>query len=218
MRFAVADYPTYVFDCDGVILDSNSLKSEAFRALASPFGAAAADALLEYHHRHGGVSRQQKLAWFLDSVLGLRGTERELLEARMLGDFGRICSERLADCPTVPGVEAFLRSLPRAARAFVVSGGAQSEVEAALQARDLSRHFVSILGNPASKRQNMQQLRAAGLFARGGLYFGDAELDMELAGEFALDFVFVYGVSEWRDGCERCPHRQVADFTELQAA
>ena len=86
MRFAVADYPTYVFDCDGVILDSNSLKSEAFRALASPFGAAAADALLEYHHRHGGVSRQQKLAWFLDSVLGLRGTERELLAA-MKKDF-----------------------------------------------------------------------------------------------------------------------------------
>jgi hypothetical protein len=50
------------------------------------------------------------------------------------------------------------------------------------------------------------------------VYFGDAELDMQLAVEFGLDFVFVYGASEWRDGRARCAHPQVADFTGLSAA
>ena len=31
MHFAAADYDTLVFDCDGVILDSNRIKTAAFR-------------------------------------------------------------------------------------------------------------------------------------------------------------------------------------------
>lgn len=38
-------YETLVFDCDGVLLDSNRVKTEAFWTVASQFGQAAADAL-----------------------------------------------------------------------------------------------------------------------------------------------------------------------------
>ena len=41
MHFAAADYDTLVFDCDGVILDSNRIKSAAFRTVTAPFGAEA---------------------------------------------------------------------------------------------------------------------------------------------------------------------------------
>ena len=33
-----------------------------------------------------------------------------------------------------------------------------------------------------------------------GIFFGDSQSDMEVAEDYGLDFVFVRGVSEWKDG------------------
>ena len=40
------DIRTWFFDCDGVILDSNAAKTEAFRMVATPYGGEAAEALV----------------------------------------------------------------------------------------------------------------------------------------------------------------------------
>ena len=62
-------YLTLIFDCDGVVLDSNRVKTEAFRAAAMPWGRAAAEALVANHVANGGVSRYEKFASFLEHIL-----------------------------------------------------------------------------------------------------------------------------------------------------
>lgn len=215
MHFAAADYDTLVFDCDGVILDSNRIKSAAFRTVTAPFGAEASARFLDYHHRHGGISRNEKFAHFLDAIVAVAPADRERLLGGLMRDYAAICARELLACPLIPGVAALLASIPPRVAAHVVTGGAQSEVRAVFAARGLDRHFASILGSPTSKRDNMRLLAAAGALRGRALYFGDAELDMQLAGEFGLEFVFVHGVSDWPDGRAHCPHRQIADFTEL---
>lgn len=215
MHFAPADYDTLVFDCDGVILDSNRVKSDAFLSVTLPYGEREAHAFVDWHRRHGGISRNEKFAYFLDEILRVPATGREPLLARLLGSYAAICARELLRCPLVPGVAALLEALPARISAHVVTGGAQSEVRAVFAARGLARHFASVLGSPTSKRDNMHSLAASGAFGGRSLYFGDAELDMHLAEEFGLEFVYVYGVSEWPDGRARCPHPQIADFTEL---
>lgn len=215
MHFAAADYDTLVFDCDGVILDSNRIKSAAFRTVTAPFGAEASARFLDYHHRHGGISRNEKFAHFLDAIVAVAPAERERLLGGLLRDYAAICARELLACPLIPGVAALLASIPPRVAAHVVTGGAQSEVRAVFAARGLDRHFTSILGSPTSKRDNMRLLAAAGALRGRALYFGDAELDMQLAEEFGLEFVFVHGVSDWPDGRAHCPHRQIADFTQL---
>ena len=215
MHFAAADYDTLVFDCDGVILDPNRIKSAAFRTVTAPFGAEASARFLDYHHRHGGISRNEKFAHFLDAIVAVAPAERERLLGGLLRDYAAICARELLACPLIPGVAALLASIPPRVAAHVVTGGAQSEVRAVFAARGLDRHFTSILGSPTSKRDNMRLLAAAGALRGRALYFGDAELDMQLAEEFGLEFVFVHGVSDWPDGRAHCPHPQIADFTEL---
>lgn len=215
MHFAAADYDTLVFDCDGVILDSNRIKSAAFRTVTAPFGAEASTRFLDYHHRHGGISRNEKFAHFLDAIVTVAPADRERLLGGLLSDYAAICARELLACPLIPGVAALLASIPPRVAAHVVTGGAQSEVRAVFAARGLDRHFTSILGSPTSKRDNMRLLAAAGALRGRALYFGDAELDMQLAEEFGLEFVFVHGVSDWPDGRAHCPHPQIADFTEL---
>lgn len=216
MRFAVDEFSTLVFDCDGVILDSNRVKSDAFFAVAAPFGVDHAQRLLEYHHRHGGVSRNEKFAYFLDELVRVPAECRAESLERLLGEYGRICARELLSCPLIPGVAALLKSIPAGVAAYVVTGGAQAEVRDVLSLRGLSNHFADVLGSPASKRDNMKSLECAGALSNRSLYFGDAALDMQLAEEFGLEFVFVYGASDWHDGRAQCRYPQIADFTELQ--
>ena len=54
------DIKSIVFDCDGVVLNSNKLKTQAFYNAALPYGEKAAIALVSYHIKNGGISRNHK--------------------------------------------------------------------------------------------------------------------------------------------------------------
>ncbi len=217
MPFRPEDYDLFVFDCDGVILDSNGIKSQAFFDVALPFGEEQAERFVEYHKLHGGVSRQEKFKYFVAEILAVKTPDRESLEIELVEAYARICRDGLQKCPIIPGVQAFLTGLPRSVRNYVVSGGAQTEVRQALKERHLDQFFSLILGNPRSKRENMQQLFAAGALKGRGAYFGDARLDMELAQQYELDFVFVSGASEWAEADVEYHGERINDFKEVLA-
>ena len=107
----------------------------------------------------------------------------------------------LRSCPEIPGVRVLLEALvSRRIPIHVVSGGDQDEVREALAYHDLARFFHGIHGSPTSKREHLEDLREAGELLPGGVFFGDALLDMELAEGFNLAFVFVAGRTDWPEG------------------
>ena len=59
-------YKTMIFDCDGVLLDSNSAKSDAFYKVALPYGDNCARELLNFHKKNGGISRNKKFDYFVN--------------------------------------------------------------------------------------------------------------------------------------------------------
>src|SRR5690606_29697085 len=114
------DYRSFVFDCDGVILDSNRLQTEAFRAAALPYGVEAAAALVDYHVANGGISRYVKLDRFLREMVprGADGPDlNELLER-----FAAHVREGLLRCDVAERLDELRRSTPTA-RWIVASGG-----------------------------------------------------------------------------------------------
>ena len=60
-------YQTIIFDCDGVILNSNFQKIEAYRNAALNYGASKVQAedLVEHHVQLTGISRYVKFKYFL---------------------------------------------------------------------------------------------------------------------------------------------------------
>jgi len=56
-------YKTLVFDCDGVVLNSNKIKTQAFYEATKQFGHESAQALVDYHVANGGISRYAKFEW-----------------------------------------------------------------------------------------------------------------------------------------------------------
>jgi len=208
-------YELFVFDCDGVILDSNGIKSQAFYDVVHRFGRERAERFVAYHKLRGGVSRQEKFKYFVGEILGVDKSDRVSLEHELIEAYSLICREGLRKCSLIPGIQDFLSGLPANVHNYVVSGGAQTEVRQALQERNLDQFFSLILGNPKSKQENMQQLFDAGALEGRGAYFGDARLDMELARQFGLDFVFVSGASEWAEVEMELQGERIYDFKEL---
>ena len=215
MPFRPDDYELFVFDCDGVILDSNGIKSQAFFDVVHRFGRERAERFVAYHKLHGGISRQEKFKFFVDEILGAARADRASLEHELIEAYGLICREGLQKCSLIAGIQGFLSRLPANVCNYVVSGGAQTEVRQALQERNLDQFFSLILGNPRSKQENMQQLSDASAFEGRGAYFGDARLDMELAQQFGLDFVFVSSASEWAEVEMELQGERIYDFKEL---
>ena len=72
------DYKTWIFDCDGVILDSNQVKSRAFYDTALPYGTNVAEKFLTYHREFGGVSRFEKFRYLFADILGMDHLEPDL--------------------------------------------------------------------------------------------------------------------------------------------
>lgn len=200
-RLSLSDYQTFLFDCDGVILDSNSVKSDAFYELACPFGEDVAREFVRYHKSLGGVSRFEKVRHFVNVMLGEVGNETMVTD--LVSKFGDIVSQRLAECKECPGIRDLLRLVQKSgANAHVVSGGLQSELEFVLSKKGLAPFFSTINGSPRTKNQILSDLIKSGAVARPAIFFGDSRQDHLAAEVASVAFVFVSGFTEmydWQD-------------------
>ncbi|WP_372922295.1 HAD family hydrolase [Roseovarius sp.] len=201
MTLQISAYATLVFDCDGVVLDSNRIKTEAFRAAAAPWGAAAAEALVTHHVANGGISRYAKFAHFVEAILPeyapgrIPGRDGPGLEA-LSSDFARAVREGLMSCAVAEGL-ASLRAATPHARWLIVSGGDQAELREVFTARGLSDLFDGgVYGSPDTKDQILEREIARGLIKKPALFLGDSTYDHRAANQAGLDFLFVSGWTE----------------------
>lgn len=204
----------FIFDCDGVVLDSNEIKSQVFWEIANELaGNAIADKFIEYHQRYGGISRQKKFEYFFSEVWPASdGYDRYVADS--VKKFGEKVFEKLLVCPTISGVESFLSSQP--GDKFIVSGGDQKELREVFRQRGLDKYFVSIHGNPETKPEILQKYIRMEPGKRF-VFFGDSRADYEAASLFNMDFIFVSGRSEfvdWRKYFQDKKIEVVTDFTD----
>lgn len=190
-------YKTYIFDCDGVLLDSNRVKTQAFHEAALVYGGEVAQDFAAYHRAHGGISRQKKFEHLFLKMLGYAELPQDLY-TKALDDYARLVAKGLMECEVLPGVQTFLEALPKESKRFVVSGGAEEEVRWVLKAKNLAHYFDGIYGNPIDKMDLVANLELKeGDYP--AIFFGDARYDHQVASHFGLDFLFLSGVSDFDD-------------------
>lgn len=181
-----------VFDCDGVLLDSNRMKIDAFVSVLSAYPAEAVSRFSAFQQTAFGMSRYRLLDRFFSDFLGRAPAPAEkdaLLEA-----FGAICTERYPRQPVTDGtVETLDRFRASGVPMHVVSGSDQAELRAALATLGLASYFASILGSPETKPNHLGTIRTGDPEAEI-VFVGDAEADWKAAQ--AQDSTFLY-LSTW---------------------
>jgi phosphoglycolate phosphatase-like HAD superfamily hydrolase len=187
-----------VFDCDGVILESTDIKTEAFRALFEKGHPDRLAEILDYHVRHMGISRYVKFRRICTDILGEEYSPAR--EARLAAEFSRLVFDRVLKCPVVPGTREFLREARGRYRCFVASGTPYEELELILRRRRLLGYFEGAWGSPAKKPDVIRRVLRDGPFRKGEVVFvGDAESDWRAAKETGVRFVRRLGSpAEWR--------------------
>lgn len=198
----VKDYKTLVFDCDGVILNSNYVKSLAFYNACLPYGEKAANTLVDYHVANGGISRYKKFEYFLDCIVSRKekGPDMESL----LSAFSYEVRKGLMRCEIAGGLKE-LRAYTSGANWFVVSGGDQSELRDVFSRRGIDSLFDGgIYGSPATKSEILKKRSIGGGLQEPSLFLGDSRYDYLAASEMKMDFAFISGWTEFSDWEQYC--------------
>lgn len=197
-----SNYSTIVFDCDGVILNSNKVKTDAFYFSTLSYGEEAAKAMICYHTANGGVSRYEKFDYFLESILHVKENEKKELKRRLLNSYSCYVRDRLLSCEVAPGLEA-LRACTSSARWLIVSGSDQSELQDVFSKRGIDHLFDGgIFGSPDDKFTILNREISNANIVFPALFVGDSKLDFEASRQSRLEFVYLYGWSEWTKGSE----------------
>jgi phosphoglycolate phosphatase-like HAD superfamily hydrolase len=209
VQLDIKKYKSIVFDCDGVVLDSNLVKTEAYFRTAKSLGAtdAQAQALVDYHVRLGGISRYHKFDWYLREVLYQPATQ-EAVQV-LLDGFARELEVVLMECAVAEGLPELRAASPQA-NWMILSGGDQREIRTLFAKRDLAKYFDGgLFGSPDNKDIVLAREKEKGNLQFPALFIGDSKYDFEAATRAGLDFVFLSGWTEVKDWQSFCAEHQI---------
>lgn len=206
MQIDIKKYKTIVFDCDGVVLDSNVVKTEAYFRTAKSLGATddQAQALVDYHVRLGGISRYHKFDYYLREITHQPVT-KEAIQI-LLDEFARELEVVLMECQIAEGLSALRQATPKASW-MILSGGDQQEIRTLFAKRDLAKYFDGgLFGSPDNKDTVLAREKENGHLQFPALFMGDSKYDFEAATRAGLDFVFLSDwteVADWQAYCQK---------------
>jgi len=195
-------YQTLVFDCDGVVLNSNKIKTQAFYDVAIVYGTEAAQTLKDYHVQNGGISRYAKFEYLITEVLKKPLEKNELQQ--LLESFSHEVKQALMTCEVAEGLGE-LRAKTKHAKWLIVSGSDQAELREVFAARGLEHYFDSgIFGSPDTKDTILERELSNNSITKSALFLGDSKYDYQAAKLAGLDFVFLTDwteVNSWKLWC-----------------
>jgi phosphoglycolate phosphatase-like HAD superfamily hydrolase len=209
----ITRYQTLVFDCDGVILNSNKIKTAAFYEATKHFGHEHAQALVNYHVQSGGISRYAKVKYFISEIL--KQEFDEVLYQNLLARFAQAVKDGLMTCDIAEGLAEL--KLKTQSKWLVVSGGDQSELRDVFAARNLEQYFDGgIFGSPDNKDIILEREISVQNITNPALFLGDSKYDYQAASFANIDFVFLNQWTEVEDWKEFCMTNQLHSISSIQ--
>lgn len=195
----LSDYDLIVFDCDGTLLKSNELKTQALQYSLSHYPEKAVKNFINYHKTHGGISRFTKFQYFFEEIMRIDDYHDEYEDA--LRVFSSDSMQKLRSAPLMPGVLKLLSALGAAGLPLLVASGAEQEdLRFTLKELQIEKFFQYIGGSPDSKTQIVKKFMLKMPFTKiRGLFFGDALSDYEAAINLNFKFICVSEDSEWAE-------------------
>ena len=209
LKVEIQKYKTIVFDCDGVVLDSNIVKTEAYFRTAKNLGATdtQAQALVDYHVKLGGISRYHKFDWYLREIL-CQPVSDAAIQA-LLDDFSRELEVGLMQCKMADGLFELRAATPNA-NWMILSGGDQQEIRALFTKRKLAHMFDGgLFGSPDNKDKVLAREKENGNIHQPALFLGDSTYDFEAAKRANIDFIFSSDWTEVADWEEYCANNHI---------
>jgi len=178
---------TIILDFDGVILESVSVKTEAFREIFSS-EPNHLEEIIDFHIRNGGMSRFDKFRHIYNVILKEDLTQKKFEE--LSEKFSSIVFKKLIKAPFVPGAQEFLKTYHAKIPLYIVSATPEEELIQIIQKRELSHYFRKVFGAPQKKSECISEIiKITGYPPRSVIFVGDAKNDFDAAQVTGVRFI-----------------------------
>ena len=202
------------FDFDGVIAESVSAKTDAFKEMYMPYGEDIANKVVEYHINHGGVSRYEKFRYWEKTFFDKDISEERVQE--LAQEFSSLVLEKVIQADEVPGAKSFIEKYSKKLNFWIITGTPTTEIEIITKKRGLTDYFIGIHGSPEKKRYWTEHLiDTHNLKREETLFLGDATTDQDAAMFSKLHFALREN-EENRDIFKNYKGTRFKDFIALE--
>ena len=214
-KIDLTQYQTLIFDCDGVILNSNKIKTQAFYDVAKVYGHKPAQILKDYHVQNGGISRYKKFEHLLTNILQKPVETQEL--KKLLSNFSKEVKKALLTCEVAKNIKE-LRNKTKNTKWLIVSGGDQSELREIFGRRGLSNYFDGgIFGSPDDKDAILKNETKNRNIIGKSLFLGDSMYDYQAANTAKMDFIFISKWTEVKDWKKWICENEITNFNNIES-
>lgn len=180
----------HVFDCDGVILDSNKMKVEAMRQTLALLDCPAnfVDWAVSVFTANFGRTRRKHFEYFAThNPVASFSFDDAMLEASMKNYASKVMT-LYPSCDVICETFNYISQLPAHNKIWVVSASDQSELRVVLPKKLAFFEAETVLGGPTSKVDNLNLVISDN--PNSHIYFyGDAIQDAKASLETEVDFV-----------------------------
>ena len=176
-----------ILDFDGVVIESNAVKTEAFQYVFARFPEYA-EAMMAFHHAHVSLSRFAKF----EHLLALMGkSDDTAFKSDIAADFSRRVLEGMMTVPLVTGAEDFLRKMSLRLPVYLASVTPADELAEILAQCGLAHWFCGVYGCPPwTKPAAIRDVLTREAVKPGNaLLIGDSAGDQHAAQVTGVDFL-----------------------------
>ena len=177
-----------ILDYDGVVAESNQIKTRAFSELFKGEKKDHITEFIEFHTCNEGISREKKISYFYTEILKKRILKKDL--NKKCSDFSNLVVQKIIECEKVAGVESYLKENYKKKDFFISSGTPTKEIKLILKKTNMINFFQDILGSPDSKEKHISYILNKYKYNRAELMFiGDSKTDLMAARKNGIDFI-----------------------------
>lgn len=185
----LSQYDIIIFDCDGVLIDVNILKCEAFGKAVGGYSSEIVENFVNHCRKTFGISRYVKLKeFFIDFA---KEPFQEDQYKILLNNYSKLCKEIYGYADITLGSKTLLLELSKQKKVlYVASGSDQKELCEVFNKRNLFKYFRAIYGSPKTKLE-CTSLILKNHPEKKAVFIGDAISDMKAAKELGIDFIYM---------------------------
>jgi phosphoglycolate phosphatase-like HAD superfamily hydrolase len=190
-------YQIFVFDLDGLIIDSlNDLSKCLVGAVSNYASESELDAFQKYDVKNPGASRFTKVDYFLQEITQEKDPDTKRIE--ILNDFSERSFYARKNAKISSGFEKFVTRYQNL-RHILLSNCDNSQIVGVSEHHGITKYFNSgIIGTPPSKELRAEAIRSEFPDSQI-LSLSDSESDAVIARKSNFDFLYV---NEFARGCD----------------
>lgn len=172
---------TILWDFDGVILDSMSIRDWGFRQIFKHYANEYVSKLIDYHRINGGLSRYVKIRYFYEVLLGKSIIEDKVLQ--YAESFSVLMKQELTKPENlITDAVIFIKENFKNFNFHIVSGSDENELRFLCKELGIANYFISIHGSPTPKTKLVKKLLKQHNYDSGSTcLIGDSINDYEAA-------------------------------------